>query len=330
MISLSAFSSFCSVDEEDDNILSPDRPGSRTSSQDNSQVRPSPPSKSRLSLNLVGKSAGSGASPKSSRKLTKFLRSSFSKLLQLSNNHDQGDHKLSPTSSLRHASPSIQSLNAEQVDSPDSSSDLIKNDPSLMTPTTLAYIEETKLNGLPVIPFAYPTCVLVDKQKYKDVILNSQKLMEKNSKKATAEQADETFEEFCNNQRDLEELTKSPPGTLESIVDIAQRQLREEASDDQALEMETDDYFFCGSVGSVSTLSEYNNNNQNNSRPRSRVVQASWDQAEAEAMFDLEAATVVKWHDYLDMTRSKYQTKAGSGAACQRRSEPIRIKDKQY
>lgn len=33
------------------------------------------------------------------------------------------------------------------------------------TPTTQAYIEETRLSGLPVIPFAYPTCVLVEKMK---------------------------------------------------------------------------------------------------------------------------------------------------------------------
>lgn len=202
-----------------------------------------------------------------------------------------------------------------------------------MTPSTLAYIEEAKLSGLPVIPFAYPTCVLVDKQKYKDVMIKTGVVSDKleNNSKAVMVATAETFEEFCNNQsQDLDELTKSPPGTLESIVDIAQRQLREEQPD-QGLEMETDDYFFCGSVGSVSTLSEYNNNN----RPRSRVVQASWDQAEADAMFDLETATVVKWHDYLDMTR-KYPTTTtvgnhgSSGAVCQRRSEPIRIKEKQY
>jgi hypothetical protein len=33
------------------------------------------------------------------------------------------------------------------------------------TPTTQAYIEETRQSGLPVIPFAYPTCVLVEKMK---------------------------------------------------------------------------------------------------------------------------------------------------------------------
>ena len=37
--------------------------------------------------------------------------------------------------------------------------------PMPCTPTTQAYIEETRLSGLPVIPFAYPTCFLVEKMK---------------------------------------------------------------------------------------------------------------------------------------------------------------------
>ena len=36
-----------------------------------------------------------------------------------------------------------------------------------MTPSTIEYMEEAKLSGLPVIPFAYPTCVLVDRMKNK-------------------------------------------------------------------------------------------------------------------------------------------------------------------
>jgi hypothetical protein len=37
-----------------------------------------------------------------------------------------------------------------------------------MTPSTIEfYSKEAKLSGLPVIPFAYPTCVLVDRMKNK-------------------------------------------------------------------------------------------------------------------------------------------------------------------
>lgn len=79
---------------------------------------------------------------------------------------------------------------------------------NLMSPTTLAYLEEAKMSGLPVIPFAYPTCVLVDKMKNKEVIEMSKK--EAKNKAALRDIDDEM-------------MPKSPPGTLESIVDIAQR-----------------------------------------------------------------------------------------------------------
>ena len=36
-----------------------------------------------------------------------------------------------------------------------------------MTPSTLEYLEEAKMSGLPVIPFGYPTCVLVDRLRSK-------------------------------------------------------------------------------------------------------------------------------------------------------------------
>ena len=142
-----------------------------------------------------------GASPKSPRKLSKFLRSSFSKLLQLSNsNNPESNNVESPTSSLR----SSQSL--DPVESPAEIQQT--GEYNLMSPTTLAYLEEAKMSGLPVIPFAYPTCVLVDKMKNKEVIEMSKK--EAKNKAALRDIDDEM-------------MPKSPPGTLESIVDIAQR-----------------------------------------------------------------------------------------------------------
>lgn len=90
--------------------------------------------------------------------------------------------------------------------------------------------------------------------------------------------------------------------------------------------MDADD-FFCGSVGSVSTLSETNNNHHH--RPRSRIVQANWDQAEIDAssVYDFDGGPK-KWHDYIDMSHhNKYSVTTNIAA---HRSEPIRIKDKQY
>ena len=105
----------------------------------------------------------------------------------------------------------------------------------VMSPTTLAYLEEAKMSGLPVIPFAYPTCVLVDKIKNKNNVMstlatptkeknnrsnntggNSQKISVNSAVSTLTNESNGGFVEFC------EEQPKSPPGTLESIVDIAQ------------------------------------------------------------------------------------------------------------
>ena len=96
-------------------------------------------------------------------------------------------------------------------------------------------------------------------------------------------------------------------------MDIAQREYRQENINS---DFELDEDFFCGSVGSISTLSESLNNN--NFKRMSSIVQANWDQAEVlDSTSDL---LDLKWHDYLDMSK-KY-----TGG----RSEPISITEKQY
>ena len=188
------------------------------------------------------------------------------------------------------------------------------------------------MSGLPVIPFAYPTCVLVDKIKNKNNVMstlatptkeknnrsnntggNSQKISV-NSAVSTLTNDSNGFVEFC------EEQPKSPPGTLESIVDIAQREYREEQP---GADLELEEDFFCGSVGSaISTLPPESLNN-NNLIPRSRIVQANWDQAEIPFVEDshmTDLMTSQRWHDYLDMNK-KYTTNNP-------RSEPISITDK--
>ena len=109
----------------------------------------------------------------------------------------------------------------------------------------------------------------------------------------------------CVQTEDLEE-PKSPPGTLESIVDLAQRQLKED------FDLEEED-FLCGSIGSISLCSN------SNSRPRSRIVQANWEQAADLGLMD--EMDVKTWHDYLDMKKR---------ASLNSRSNPICIKEKQY
>ena len=204
-----------------------------------------------------------------------------------------------------------------------------------MSPTTLAYLEEAKESGLPVIPFAYPTCVLVDRMKHKDSnpepqVPTRQKSAPTNHKKSNTTgkvkvnsktSRQKSTESNSKKSFDYEDQSfKSPPGTLESIVDIAQREYREETLDGD-LELEED--FFCGSVGSVSTISENMNNNNNRI---SRIVQANWNAAEVldtnpDILDHMMMGQDQKWHDYLNMSK-QYPTVG--------RSKPISIKEKQY
>ena len=93
-----------------------------------------------------------------------MIRSSFSRLMGSNNgNENDNNHDTNPTSPATPASemprgPSMNSINSETY--------LVNNNQELdntdvMTPSTLAYLEEAKQEGLPVIPFQYPTCVLI-------------------------------------------------------------------------------------------------------------------------------------------------------------------------
>ena len=319
--------SFCSVDEEDDDLQIDHEETGRSPGND-SKSSPSR-SKSRLSLNLAGKDKS--ISPRSPRKISKFLRSSFSKLLQLTNTENTGAELTSPQTALGSIGSiprgsSVHSMDTTAGENSPNPDPFNSTDLTVMTPTTLAYLEEAKLSGLPVIPFAYPTCVLVDKFKNGNG--------GKPDDNSSSPNSNVKITKAVNNYLDSE--PKSPPGTLESIVDIAQRQYREEQPH---ADLELDEDFFCGSsVGSVLSESLAGGNN-GFSRPRSRIVQANWEQA-AEASLIMDELDPQKWsscHDYryLDMQTKNHPTTTTSlirTAACTTagRSEPIRIKEKQY
>ena len=137
--------------------------------------------------------------------------------------------------------------------------------------------------------------------KRKNPVMTTEEVKATNPKKAVKYDVQDWEE-------DLEE-PKSPPGTLESIVDLAQKQLLKED-----LDLEEED-FICGSIGSMSLCSN------SNSRPRSRIVQANWEQA-AEASLFMDEMDSKSWHDYLDMKNKRDSLNS--------RSNPIRIKEKQY
>ena len=141
-----------------------------------------------------------------------------------------------------------------------------------------------------------------DKMKRKNPVMTTDEVKANNpTKKAVKYDVQDWEEDFPE--------PKSPPGTLESIVDLAQKQLLKED-----LDLEEED-FICGSIGSMSLCSN------SNSRPRSRIVQANWEQA-AEASLFMDEMDSKSWHDYLDMKNKRDSLNS--------RSNPIRIKEKQY
>ena len=102
--------------------------------------------RSRLSLNLGVFDSSPVRSPKI---IPKFLRSSFSKLI--SKERTRKEQHLSPTSPT--PSPPRPSPPTSPRLSPPSS------------PTTRSFVRESLAQGLPIIPFNYPTFVIVEKQR---------------------------------------------------------------------------------------------------------------------------------------------------------------------
>lgn len=178
-------SSFSSVDEEQEVEVGSVGSCNTTSSL----VGPSSGkrSKSRLSLNLLTAAAShaDNTGTRSPRMLPKFLRSSFSKLMGKTPTNDS--HQDSSSTELArsgstcsfnvlHPGNSCYSLNVIDHDVEDeethcSPTEILTGSAMPGTPSTQAYLEETKLSGLPVIPFAYPTCVLVEKFKNKNKMM---------------------------------------------------------------------------------------------------------------------------------------------------------------
>ena len=313
-------SSFSSVDEEsyqDETIVAPEideRPEleAEAASCCNSDQLPTR-SKSRLSLNLIA-SKEKEKSP-SPRLLPRFLRSSFSRLLHKTNK-DPATEATTPPSEGRVATPStdgithgisMSSINDQSSvlgDSVRSGEDRVTpNDLITMTPSTLEFLEEAKLSGLPVIPFAYPTCVLVSKKTKS----NNESFAKEARAASNSSSASETPKKARVSLFHLysDDSTKSPPNTLESIVDLAQKQLKAE----QPFEDFEDD-FFCGSIGSISNLSDGVNSTAG-VLCRNAVVTGS--------NFFIEDLDHHRPHDYLEMS-----------ASLNSRSVPIRIKSKQY
>jgi len=124
-------------------------------------VTPRSKSKSRLSLNLgVFDSvslAGPGSPARSPRFLPKFLRSSFSKLLQ--GKDRTPEPPIEPLSLPFFSSV----LSRSRCPTPEEDEIEIEESPP-SSPTTKNFVEESLAKGLPIIPFNYPTFVIVEKK----------------------------------------------------------------------------------------------------------------------------------------------------------------------
>ncbi len=297
-------------------------------------------SKSRLSLNLLGEKPEKslGSSPRSPRLIPKFLRSSFSKLLssspsKASSNTDTGERErgsgiarsgsshafVTSQSLLKGGAESLTSLNNPSIyedggsnnsrrNSPDDS--ILLGDMVAFTPNTKAYLEETKQSGLPVIPFAYPTCVIVEKlkQKNKDLIRSRSK----NDSVDNADNADNIVND-CLNVDDIDEHIYVPePAPLDSLVDIAQQELREDGLVDQDdLELYEDEAFYGSSIGS----SIANPPLDLSSRPLSsqnQYAQARWEEAAVIPETEVDLMRSSLSGAYVDMNTTSKEIPRGS------------------
>ena len=124
-------------------------------------VTPRSKSKSRLSLNLGvfdSVSLGPGSPARSPRFLPKFLRSSFSKLMQSKDRTPEPPAAMEPMSLPFFSSV----LSRSRCPTPEEDEPVEESPPS--SPTTKTFVEESLAKGLPIIPFNYPTFVIVEKK----------------------------------------------------------------------------------------------------------------------------------------------------------------------
>ena len=122
---------------------------------------PSIKSKSRLSLNLgvFDSQSGSPLGARSPRFLPKFLRSSFSKLLQGRDRARTPDPPFEPASLPFFSSV----LSRSRCQTPEEELELKASPPS--SPTTKTYVEESLAKGLPIIPFNYTPFLELERKK---------------------------------------------------------------------------------------------------------------------------------------------------------------------
>ena len=162
--------------------------------------------RSRLSLNLGVFDSSPVRSPKI---IPKFLRSSFTRLI--SKDRTQKEEALSPTSSP--PSPPRSSPPTSPRSSPPSS------------PTTRSFVQESLAQGLPIIPFNYPTFVIVEKQRENKRLMGgrtAESISEPTSRKTSEVQNDS---EHASQEKSLNKLLVEAKKQLEIEKEAMKRKV---------------------------------------------------------------------------------------------------------
>jgi hypothetical protein len=126
--------------------------------------------RSRLSLNLgvFDGSLSPGSPTRSPRFIPKFLRSSFSKLM-IKDKPTTPETSNEPRSLPFFGKMSSSALNSPRLEDPQNYDRKYSTDEDEVsppsTPTTKLFVEESLAAGLPIIPFNYPTFVIVEKKR---------------------------------------------------------------------------------------------------------------------------------------------------------------------
>jgi len=136
--------------------------------------------RSRLSLNLgvFDGSLSPGSPTRSPRFIPKFLRSSFSKLL-IKDKATTPETSNEPRSLPFLGRMTSSALNSPRLEEPCSNGSKCSTDEDEIsppsTPTTKLFVEESLAAGLPIIPFNYPTFVIVEKKRTENKTIKTEK-----------------------------------------------------------------------------------------------------------------------------------------------------------
>ena len=199
--------------------------------------------RSRLSLNLgvFDGSLSPGSPTRSPRFIPKFLRSSFSKLMIKDKSPTpETSHGPSSLPFFGKLTPSAQ--NSPRLEDPHNYGSKCSTDDDEVsppsTPTTKLFVEESLAAGLPIIPFNYPTFVIVEKKRTQNKNLNSTPPENIISTKEILNKAKKKYSYSTPSSRKVSNINPTEPTSsdfhleesLKKLLTRAKKEKEEEAS----------------------------------------------------------------------------------------------------